>query len=168
MSTSRQADQKVTKSFKSANAELPQVSKEVSQEGQFKGTKLAESILAKSQAILKENKELKATLSKVTALLQEARVVNVSLGKVTKLFLENAVTKKEKVDIINRFNEAKTVEQSNALYESIKRELNNTKQSVMLEGASVTAKGSEINENKIYESKDLLDIRSFMKRMDNC
>ncbi len=147
---------------------VPDGSRHLSAGGDYKEVKLAESILAKSEAILKENKELKATLNKVTALLQEARVVNVSLGKVTKLFLENTTTKNEKVDIINRFNEAKTIEESNALYESIKRELNNTKQSVMLEGASATAKGSEINENKIYESKDLLDIRSFMKRMDNC
>jgi len=147
---------------------VPDGSRHLSAGGEYKEVKLAESILAKAEALLKENKELKATLVKVTSLLQEARVVNVSLGKVTKLFLENTTTKNEKVDIINRFNEAKTVEESNALYESIKRELNNTKQSVMLESTSSTAKGSEINENKIYESKDLLDIKSFMQRMDNC
>ena len=166
MSTSRQADRKMTKSNKSSNAQLPEVSKEVSVAG---NVKLAESILAKSEAILKENKELKETLVKVKSALQEALMVNVNLGKVTKLFLENTTTKKEKVDIINRFNEAKTIDQSNALYESIKRELNNAKQSVMLENKSMTAKGSEaINENKIYEAPEFGSMRDFIKRMENC
>ena len=116
-----------------------------------------------------ENKELKATLSKVKSALQEALMVNVNLGKVTKLFLENTTTQKEKVEIINRFNEAKTIDQSNALYESIKRELNKgAKQNVMLESKSLDVKGSAINENKIYESQDLLDIKNFMSRMDKC
>jgi hypothetical protein len=170
MSTSRQADQKETKSNKSSNAQLPQVSKNVSVAGNYEEVKLAESILAKSEAILKENKELKATLSKVKSALQEALMVNVNLGKVTKLFLENSTTHKEKVDIINRFNEAKTIDQSNALYESIKRELSSAKQqNVMLESKSMTTNGTQqINESKVYESADLLNIRDFMKRMDNC
>ena len=169
MSTSRQADQKETKSNKSSNAQLPQVSKNVSVAGDYQEVKLAESVLSKAEAILKENKELKATLSKVKSALQEALMVNVNLGKVTKLFLENSTTHKEKVDIINRFNEAKTIDQSNALYESIKRELSSAKQSVMLENKSMTANGTQkINENKVYESADLLNIRDFMKRMDNC
>lgn len=169
MSTSRQADQKETKSNKSSNAQLPQVSKNVSVAGTYDEVKLAESILAKSEAILKENKELKDTLVKVKSALQEALMVNVNLGKVTKLFLENTTTKKEKVDIINRFNEAKTIDQSNALYESIKHELNSAKQNVMLEGKSMTANGSEtLNENKIYEAPEFGSMRDFIKRMENC
>ena len=148
---------------------VPQGTRHYSKAGDYKEVKLAESVLAKSEAILKENKELKATLSKVKSALQEALMVNVNLGKVTKLFLENTTTQKEKVEIINRFNEAKTIDQSNALYESIKRELNQgAKQNVMLESKAMDVKGSAINENKIYESQDLLNIKSFMKRMDNC
>ena len=128
---------------------LPQGTRHYTVGSDYKEVKLAESVLKKSEAILKENKELKATLSKVKSALQEALMVNVNLGKVTKLFLENTTTQKEKVEIINRFNEAKTIDQSNALYESIKRELNKgTKQNVMLESKSLDVKGSAINENK--------------------
>ena len=148
---------------------VPDGTRHYSKGGEYKEVKLAESILKKSEAILKENKELKETLVKVKSALQEALMVNVNLGKVTKLFLENTTTKKEKVDIINRFNEVKTIDQSNALYESIKHELNNAKQSVMLEGKSMTAKGSEaINENKIYEAQEFSTMRDFIKRMENC
>lgn len=147
---------------------VPDGTRHYSKAGDYKEVKLAESILAKSQAVLKENKELKEALSKVKSALQEALMVNVNLGRVTKLFLENSTTQEEKRTIINRFNEVKTIDQSNALYESIKRELVNTKQAPILENKSMTASGSEINENKIYESKDLLDIKNFMQRMDNC
>lgn len=135
----------------------------------YKEVKLAESILAKSEAILKENKELKETLSKVKSALQEALLVNVNLGKVTKLFLENTTSKKEKVEIINRFNEVKTIDQSNALYESIKHELNSAvKQNTVLEEKSMTANGSMINENKIYESKEFTSMKDLINRMNNC
>jgi len=131
--------------------------------------KLEESIIAKTEAVLKENKELKETMSKVKAALQEALLLNVNLGKVTKLFMENTTTQNEKVDIINRFNEAKTIDQSNALYESIKRELNNNgKQTVTLEEKSLTADAKCINETKLYESEDLKEVKNFMKRMLNC
>lgn len=148
---------------------VPDGTRHASFAGDYKEVKLAESILQKSEAILKENKELKETLVKVKSALQEALMVNVNLGKVTKLFLENTTTKKEKVDIINRFNEAKTIDQSNALYESIKRELKGAKQNVMLEEKSMSAKGSEaINENKIYEAQEFSTMRDFIKRMENC
>jgi hypothetical protein len=148
---------------------VPDGSRHLSAGGDYKEVKLAESILSKSEAILKENKELRATLSKVKSALQEALMVNVNLGKVTKLFLENTTTQNEKVDIINRFNEAKTIDQSNALYESIKRELQKeNKQNVMLEEKSMDVRGSAINENKIYESQDLLSMKDLIKRMANC
>lgn len=149
---------------------VPNGTRHFSKGGDYKEVKLAESILAKSEAILKENKELKQTLSKVKSALQEALMVNVNLGKVTKLFLENSTTRQEKIDIVNRFNEAKTIDQSNALYESINRELKKSaKQNVMLENKSMNAGGSQkINENKVYESTELLNIKDFMKRMDNC
>ena len=145
---------------------VPDGTRHASFAGNYKEVKLAESILAKSEAILKENKELKETLVKVKSTLQEALMVNVNLGKVTKLFLENTTTKKEKVDIINRFNEAKTIDQSNALYESISHELKSAKQNIMLEEKSLNAAGSEkINENKIYESKEFTNMKDLIKRM---
>lgn len=145
---------------------VPDGTRHASFAGTYKDLKLAESILSKSEEILKENKELKETLVKVKSALQEALMVNVNLGKVTKLFLENSTTKQEKVDIINRFNEVKTIDQSNALYESIKHELAGAKQNVVLESKSLNATGSQaINENKIYEAQEFGEMRNLMKRM---
>jgi len=122
------------------------------------------------EAYKRENKELKECIAGLRKGLQESRVVNVNLAKITKLFVENTVSQKEKIDIVNRFSEeAKTVEQSKSLYESIKKELNKTagKQNLTVEG-SMTVQNNVINENKVYQSQDVLDTLDLIKRMENC
>lgn len=117
----------------------------------------------------RENKALKEAVKALRTNLNEAYMTNVNLGKITKLFLENAVSQEEKVNIINRFsNEAKTIEQSNVLYESINTELKKVAKTNLTE-STMTAEGSKkLNEDTIYKSKDLLDTLDFMKRMDRC
>lgn len=130
--------------------------------------KMMESLIAKAEAVIAENKALKNTVKQVRESLQEALVLNVNLGKVTKLFMENTTSRAEKVDILNRFNEAKTIEQSNMLYESINRELQAKNKTITLEGKSLTADGSAINETKVYETEGLKDVKDMMRRMMNC
>lgn len=122
------------------------------------------------EAYKKENKQLKEAVVALRKTINEAYITNVNLGKITKLFVENSVTQNEKLDIINRFsNEAKTVEQSKALYESISKQLQKGPKQVTLEEKSMTVEGSApINENKIYRSQDLINTLDFMKRMENC
>lgn len=123
------------------------------------------------KAIKAENRELKKAVVELRKHLNEAYITNVNLGKITKLFLENTTSKAEKVDIVNRFaNEAKTVKQSETLYESINRELKKTNtNNVDLNNASVTANGTkELNENKVYKSDEVLKTIDFMNRVLNC
>lgn len=118
--------------------------------------------------IKKENKMLKEAIKELRKNLNEAYITNVNLGKITKLFLENAVSQEEKVNIINRFvNEAKTVDQSKQLFESISKDLQKVAKTNLTE-SRMTAEGSKkLNENTIYKSQDLLDTLNFMKRMEN-
>ena len=124
------------------------------------------------KAIKAENRELKKAVVELRKNLNEAYITNVNLGKITKLFLENTTSRAEKIDIVNRFsNEAKTVEQSKALYESIDRELKKTnKKDLNLNETSRTANGTkELNENKAaYKSQDVLKTIDFMNRVLNC
>jgi hypothetical protein len=123
------------------------------------------------RAIKNENKELKKAILELRNSLNEAYITNVNLGKITKLFLENATSQKEKIEIVNRFaNEAKTLEQSKMLYESIDKQLKSEKKkSLNLNESSVTAKGTkELNEQKVYKSDDLLKTIDFMNRVLNC
>ena len=138
----------------------------VSVGSEYKG-KVEESKQLK--AIKNENKELKKAIVELRNSLNEAYITNVNLGKITKLFLENATSESEKIDIINRFsNEAKTVEQSKALYESISRELKSANKSMSLNETSATANGTKkLNEEKVYRSSDLLKTIDLMNRVSS-
>jgi hypothetical protein len=123
-----------------------------------------ESVVNENKKLKAENKVLKETLLSLKKNLSEAYVTNVNLGKITKLFLENTTSQAEKVDIVNRFsNEAKTVEQSNTLYESIKRELNKNTNAQMNINESMS-KATTINEN-VYKSNEVLKSIDLMNRM---
>ena len=173
-------ERKVNKVIKPQPKLTPSTKHVVSQNGEYKGTMdenvlaknkaLMESLIEKTEAVIAENKALKNTVAQVRASLQEALVLNVNLGKVAKLFMENTTSHSEKVDILNRFNEAKTIEQSNMLYETISRELKaNNSKNITLESKSLSANDSKaINETKVYESDDLKGIKKMMKRMMNC
>ena len=124
-------------------------------------------IMARVNQILKENEELKNALNKFKTVLQEAAVTNVNLGQIIKLISENSTTKDEKKEIIARFgNEAKTIEQSKSLYESISRELKKNNKMTIEEDKQFTTNSSKmINETQIYQSKDLLDSLDLMHRL---
>lgn len=129
-----------------------------------------EEIVAESKRLKKENKALKEALLALKNNLNEAYVTNVNLGKITKLFLENTTSQSEKVDIVNRFsNEAKTIEQSKALYESIKRELNKDVTSkVNINETMGVANSNALNESTSYKSNDLLKTIDLMNRVMGC
>ena len=80
---------------------------------------------------------------------------------------ENSTTKEEKQEIIARFGkEAKTVEQSKSLYESISRDLKKNNTMNINEDKQFTTNGSKmINETQIYQSQDLMESLDLMHRL---
>ena len=100
--------------------------------------------------------------------MNESVIVNYKLGRIVKLFSENTTTKKEKIDIINRFNEeAKTINETKALYESVKRELNNgVKATPMMENKISVANKTSLNETTVYQSNDVREMIDLMNRME--
>lgn len=158
------------------NEENPQSTKHASIEGSYK--EVAESLMRENRelknaiaAIKSENKELKETVLKVRTGLHEQRVTTVNLAKIVKLFTENAVSQSEKANVINRFsNEAKTIEQSKSLYESLDKEFKNKKgtPSVNINESMSVEPAKVITESKTAKSKDLLETLDFIKRMENC
>ena len=90
--------------------------------------------------------------------LNEAVLTNQNIGNVVKLVFENATSKKEKYDILRRFsNEAKTVEQSKALYESIDKQLKSVKKTSVDIDKPMSINESavkNINESTIYKNDD--------------
>jgi len=151
-----------TKSPNSGDVNAPKVSRHISVGSDYKEI---------AEAYKKENAELKEAVKSLKKTIQEAYVVNTNLAKITRLFTENSVSQKEKVEIIDRFtNEAKTLEQSKALYESIDKQL---KKNVNLTLESVKPMNVEntkviTEEKSSYKSQDLLNTLDLIKRMQNC
>lgn len=138
----------------------PKVSKHMSNAGNY------EEVV---EAYKRENKELRESIKDLKKAITEAYIVNTNLAKITRLFTENTVSQDEKREIVDRFaNEAKTVEQSKSLYESIDKQLkqkqvtlSNTKPMSAVEGKQ------NVNEST-FKSKDLLNTLDLIKRMQNC
>lgn len=125
-----------------------------------------ESIIKKANKIFEENQALKAALKKFKSTLEEAAVTNVNLGNIIKLVMENTTSKDEKKDIIARFgNEARTIEASKSLYESISRDLKKNSKMNIGEGRDYSVNDQKINETQIYRSNDILNSLDLMHRI---
>lgn len=144
--------------------------KVVSQNGEYKGNieESVKKIVAKARAIQAENKQYAAMVSKIKQSLYEAAVLNVNLGKLVDILVNETTTKDEKKKICERFNNAKTIAEGKALYNTIKSELNETKSSVPAIEKQLSATPSKIlNETTIYQNNESNAALSLMERMDN-
>lgn len=156
---------KKTKSHSMQQKDYPKVAHHDSQNGDYKAL---EEMVKKLQ---KENREMKAMIPQIKKSLEESTLVNMKLGRIVNLISENATTKREKKDIIIRFNEAKSVNEINTLYESVKRELtaaSAAKKTPMVENKTITADKPQVVETTVYQSNDLKEMLDFMKRMEKC
>lgn len=125
--------------------------------GQNGGSKLQEAkelanLKRKATAIFNENQQLRAIAEEIKSKLNEAVVMNACLAKVVNLVTENSTTHDEKVNIINRFSEVKTLDESKSLYEQISNELKNAH---AVNTASKIVDG-QLTENKAPEQKSTL------------
>lgn len=138
-----------------------------SEEGEYKGTlseDKARKIINAAKAIQAENKLYKESIEKIKKSLYEAAVLNVNLGKIVSLLVNETTTKEEKQNILERFNNVKTLKEGNALYESIKKELNGSAKKTPIMERQISMSPS-LNETTFYaQSNPSLDM---MRRMEN-
>ena len=153
---SRQATAKTTKTrglHYGGDEPSRDVAKVDSRQGELK-----EGIQKKLEKIEEENKVLKSSLVKFRKALNEAVLTNYNIGNFVNLIIENSTTKQEKIDILKRFsNEAKTKDQSKALYESINKQLKSVKKGGVAIDKPMNINESavkNINESTIYKNDD--------------
>lgn len=131
---------------------------------------ISESIKKKANQIFLENKQLKALMGKLQNQVNEAIVVNQSLANVIKIINENATTVNEKKDILRRFNECSTREESNKLYSVISEELKREGKTHSNVAGTINSQLSESRdravETPMFKSQDLSDTLNFMNRLD--
>ncbi len=131
---------------------------------------VSESIKKKANQIFLENKQLKTLMGKLQNQVNEAIVVNQSLANVIKIINENATTVNEKKDILRRFNECSTREESNKLYSVISEELKREGKTHSNVAGTINSQLSESRdravETPMFKSQDLSDTLDFMNRLD--
>lgn len=131
-----------------------------------------ESVMRKANAIFNENKELKALIPQMKQQMMECIVINKSMGNMMKIVMENSTSVNEKKDILKRFTGVKTIEESDKLYQMISEELKRDGRKMNINNMNnvinnqLSESKSVLNETPMYQSEDLTDTLSLMKRLD--
>jgi hypothetical protein len=117
----------------------------------------------KMSSIVSENETLKEDYNKMVDALKEFRqklnevaVFNSNLTYTVRLFTEHSTTKNEKVDIIKRFDEVRSLKESKATYKNLVKEISKTKAPIResidnkLNETKSSGSATEITESKVY------------------
>ena len=128
-----------------------------------------------NQHYREKNKEYRQALKVFRDKLNEVAVFNANLAYSTKLFTEHTTTKKEKINILRRFDNVTTLNESKNLFNTLNSEfsskVNNLNESVQ---KTITKKitktpsgGSSVNliESKTYESPQIARMREIMGKL---
>ena len=135
--------------------------------------KLVESLKAENQSFKKAVEDFKNKL-------HEVAVFNSNLAYSVRLFTENSTTKKEKINILRRFDNVKTLEESKNLFDSVRKEL--LSENVIKESKSIDEKitktpqtsvsnqtekqKTHLVESKIYEDPKFKRSLDIMKKIN--
>ena len=140
-----------------------------------------ESISPSTKRVISENRELKNQVSNVQSeneqlkedynkmvdalkqfrdKLNEVAVFNSNLTYAVRLFTENTTTKDEKMEIIKRFDDVKTLKESKTTYKQLVKEISKKepiKESIEDKFNTTKTSGSStlINESKVYVNPEL-------------
>ena len=124
-----------------------------------------------------KNEEYKKALSLFREKLNEVAVFNSNLAYTTKLFTEHSTTKKEKLNILSRFDDVNSLKESKSLYKKLSGEMvtkspiqeamvskGGTK--VITEESTITnTKNSVIRENKVYQDPQMTRMMDLMNKI---
>jgi hypothetical protein len=149
-------------------SEKPRISKLLKENTVLKTDMKTEQ--SKVQELTENNEKLVGGLKLLRKKLQEVAVFNSNLTYSVRLMTENATTSDEKVNIIKRMDEAKTLKESKNLYKSIVNELGKPsttttiKESVenKLNETKSSGSAAQISESKVYVNPELAKMRELM------
>jgi len=123
------------------------------------------------ETLKKQNAEYKKALVLFKEKLNEVAVFNANLAYATRLFTEHTTTKKEKLNILKRFDSVSTMNESKNLFKTIKTELETKKpvtESVVekISTAPSTSSSQEmLAESKAYENPQFKRMKDLMGKI---
>jgi len=131
-----------------------------------------ESLESEVSMLREKNEEYRKALNTFREKLNEVATFNSNLAYATRLFTEHSTTKKEKINILRRFDEVETLKESKNLYKSIKEELTKVESKPMNESVETkmnknvsTGSSTTLIESKTYENPQFLRIKDLMNKM---
>jgi hypothetical protein len=139
----------------------------------IKGKKIfaAGAINEEMNKLKKQNSEYRKALVLFKEKLNEVAVFNANLAYSTRLFTEHSTTKKEKINILKRFDSVSTLKESKNLYSIIKTDLENKKpisESVVnrLNSTPSTSSSTQVlSESKAYENPQFRRMKDLMSKI---
>jgi hypothetical protein len=119
-----------------------------------------------------KNEEYRKALNVFREKLNEVAIFNSNLAYATRLFTEHSTTKKEKINILRRFDDVDTLKESKNLYKSIKDELSTTESKPMNESVEIklnksvsSGSSTTLIESKTYENPQFLRMKDLMSKL---
>jgi hypothetical protein len=118
-----------------------------------------------------KNNEYKKALTSLKDKMNEMAVYYTNLSYTNKLFTEHTTTKKEKMDILKRFDTVKNINESKSLFGIISDELSNKKSISNLGDLSesmeksLTSSSSKLTESVVYEDPKIKQIKELMAKI---
>ena len=149
------------------------------------GIHLPESEMSRNYKLLKEeveslkgkNNEYKKALVTFKEKLNEVGIFNSNLAYATRLFTEHSTTKQEKVNILRRFDNVKSLKESKELYKVVKEELSqnvsstNNKKNISeaverkITNSPTSGSKTKLMETKVYENPQFTRIKDLMSKI---
>jgi hypothetical protein len=133
---------------------------------------LKEGLQSEVNMLREKNEEYRKALNIFREKLNEVAVFNSNLAYATRLFTEHSTTKKEKINILRRFDDVESLKESKSLYRSIKEELSKSESKTINESVekkinNVVSSGSapSLIESKTYENPQFLRIKDLMDKL---
>ena len=120
-----------------------------------------------------KNEEYRKALNVFREKLNEVAIFNSNLAYATRLFTEHSTTKKEKINILRRFDDVETLKESKNLYKSIKDELSTPeiKKSISesvenkIQKTVSTGSSATLIESKTYENPQFMRMKDLMSKL---
>jgi len=131
-----------------------------------------ESTQEEVNMLREKNEEYRKALNIFREKLNEVAIFNSNLAYATRLFTEHSTTKKEKINILRRFDNVETLKESKNLYKSIKDELSKTESTPINESVETklnrnvsTGSSTTLIESKTYENPQFMRMKDLMSKI---
>jgi hypothetical protein len=131
-----------------------------------------ESLESEVSSLREKNEEYRKALNVFREKLNEVAIFNSNLAYATRLFTEHSTTKKEKINILRRFDDVDSLKESKGLYKVVKEELTKTDTKSLNEsvGNKLTksvqsGSSTTLIESKTYENPQFMRIKDLITKI---